>query len=43
MYVMPANLGFLALSGLAKPLTGEEGLKILERDHYRCQYVDWMA
>jgi hypothetical protein len=35
---MPANLGFLGLSRLAKPLTGEEGLKILERDHYRCQY-----
>jgi 5-methylcytosine-specific restriction endonuclease McrA len=35
---MPANLGFLGLSRLAKPLTGAEGLKILERDHYRCQY-----
>jgi 5-methylcytosine-specific restriction endonuclease McrA len=35
---MPANLGFLGLSRLAKPLTSEEGLKILERDHYRCQY-----
>jgi 5-methylcytosine-specific restriction endonuclease McrA len=35
---MPANLGFLGLSRLAKPLTGEEGLKILERDRYRCQY-----
>jgi 5-methylcytosine-specific restriction endonuclease McrA len=35
---MPANLGFLGLSRLAKPLTAEEGLKILERDHYRCQY-----
>ena len=23
---------------IAKPLTGEEGLKILERDRYRCQY-----
>jgi hypothetical protein len=32
------NLGFLGLSRLAKPLTGEEGLKILERDRYRCQY-----
>jgi 5-methylcytosine-specific restriction endonuclease McrA len=42
---MPANLGFLGLSRLAKPLTGEEGLKILERDHYRCQYcgLDGMA
>jgi len=35
---VPANLGFLGLSRPAKPLTGEEGLKILERDHYRCQY-----
>ena len=35
---MPANLGFLGLSRLAKPLTGEEGRKILERDRYRCQY-----
>ena len=35
---MPANLGFLGFSRLAKPLTGEEGLKILERDQYRCQY-----
>ena len=35
---MPANMGFLGLSRLAKPLTGEEGLKILERDKYRCQY-----
>jgi hypothetical protein len=34
---MPAKLGFLGLSRLAKPLTGEEGRKILERDHYRCQ------
>jgi len=32
------NLGFLGLSRLAKPLTGEEGLKILERDHYCCRY-----
>jgi 5-methylcytosine-specific restriction endonuclease McrA len=42
---MPANLGFLGLSRLAKPLTGEEGLKILERDHYRCRYcgLDGMA
>ena len=23
---------------LARPLTLEEGLKIMERDHYRCQY-----
>ena len=35
---MPTNLGFLGMSRLAKPLTGEEGLKILERDRYRCQY-----
>ena len=42
---MPANLGFLGLSRLAKPLTGEEGRKILERDRYRCQYcgLDGMA
>ncbi len=42
---MPANLGFLGLSRLAKPLSGEEGLKILERDQYRCQYcgLDGMA
>src|SRR5215472_6862905 len=35
---MPANLNFLGLSRLAKPLTGEEGRRILERDKYRCQY-----
>jgi 5-methylcytosine-specific restriction endonuclease McrA len=42
---MPANLGFLGINRLAKPLTGEEGIKILERDHYRCQYcgLDGMA
>jgi len=42
---MPANLGFLGMGRLAKPLTGEEGLKILERDKYRCQYcgLDGMA
>ena len=28
----------LGLNRLAKPLTSEEGLKILERDRYRCQY-----
>jgi 5-methylcytosine-specific restriction endonuclease McrA len=28
----------LGLSRLAKPLTSEEGRRILERDHYRCQY-----
>jgi 5-methylcytosine-specific restriction endonuclease McrA len=28
----------LGLTRLAKPLTSEEGHRILERDHYRCQY-----
>jgi 5-methylcytosine-specific restriction endonuclease McrA len=28
----------LGLTRLAKPLTSEEGRRILERDHYRCQY-----
>ena len=28
----------LGLSRLAKPLTSEEGRRILERDHYCCQY-----
>ena len=28
----------LGLSRLAKPLTSEEGRRILERDHYQCQY-----
>jgi 5-methylcytosine-specific restriction endonuclease McrA len=28
----------LGLTSLAKPLTSEEGRRILERDHYRCQY-----
>ncbi len=28
----------LGLTVLAKPLTSEEGRRILERDHYRCQY-----
>jgi 5-methylcytosine-specific restriction endonuclease McrA len=28
----------LGLSRLAKPLTSEEGHRILERDGYRCQY-----
>jgi 5-methylcytosine-specific restriction endonuclease McrA len=31
-----ANL--LGVAPLAKPLTSEEGRRILERDHYRCQY-----
>src|SRR5579862_8892716 len=26
------------LTSLAKPLSSEEGRRILERDHYRCQY-----
>ena len=35
----------LGLGRLAKPLTSEEGRRILERDHYRCQYcgLDGMA
>jgi 5-methylcytosine-specific restriction endonuclease McrA len=28
----------LRLAQIAKPLTREEGLKILERDQFRCQY-----
>jgi 5-methylcytosine-specific restriction endonuclease McrA len=28
----------LGLTRLAKPLTSEEGRRILERDQYRCQY-----
>jgi 5-methylcytosine-specific restriction endonuclease McrA len=28
----------LGLSRLAKPLTSEEGNRILERDHYQCRY-----
>jgi 5-methylcytosine-specific restriction endonuclease McrA len=28
----------LGLTRLAKPLTSAEGHRILERDHYRCQY-----
>src|SRR5215467_7906927 len=31
-------LGLPGLTRLAKPLTSEEGHKILERDRYRCQY-----
>lgn len=31
-------LGHLGLMPLAKPLTSEEGHRILERDRYRCQY-----
>ncbi len=33
---MPLNLTTLTL--VAKPISLEEGLKILERDQYRCQY-----
>jgi 5-methylcytosine-specific restriction endonuclease McrA len=29
---------FVKLSRLAKPLTWDEGLRILERDRYTCQY-----
>src|SRR5260370_38200387 len=35
---MPANAGFFGLTALARPLASEEGYKILERDHYCCQY-----
>ncbi len=42
---MRAVLGRLGLMPLAKPLTSNEGHKILERDRYRCQYcgLDAMA
>ena len=35
---MRTVLGRLGLMPLAKPLTSEEGNRILERDRYRCQY-----
>jgi 5-methylcytosine-specific restriction endonuclease McrA len=35
---MRAVLGRLGLMPLAKPLTSKEGYRILDRDHYRCQY-----
>jgi 5-methylcytosine-specific restriction endonuclease McrA len=35
---MPKALDVLGLTGIAKPLTSEEGHKILVRDRYRCQY-----
>src|SRR6476661_7692940 len=35
---MPTVLGRVGLTPLAKPLTSEEGHRILERDRYRCQY-----
>lgn len=34
---MPISKLF-GLTGLAKPLTSQEGRRILERDQYRCQY-----
>src|SRR5437588_11834824 len=35
---MRTVLGKLGLMPLAKPLSTEEGHRILERDRYRCQY-----
>jgi len=35
---MPALKDLVNLTRLAKPLTWEEGIRILERDRYRCQY-----
>ena len=29
---------FFGLTGLAKPLTSNEGRRVLQRDQYRCQY-----
>jgi 5-methylcytosine-specific restriction endonuclease McrA len=42
---MGTLLGRLGLMPLAKPLTSEEGHRILDRDRYRCQYcgLDGMA
>ena len=42
---MPATNDLVNLIGRAKPLTVKEGLNILERDRYRCQYcgLDGMA
>jgi 5-methylcytosine-specific restriction endonuclease McrA len=42
---MQSLLGRLGLMPLVKPLTSEEGHRILERDRYRCQYcgLDGMA
>lgn len=34
---MPIS-NLFGLTGLAKPLTSEEGRHVLERDQYRCQY-----
>src|SRR5690242_6875174 len=38
-------VNLFGLTGLAKPLTSEEGRRILERDQYRCRYcgLDGMA
>jgi 5-methylcytosine-specific restriction endonuclease McrA len=40
---MPLDL--MTLSLVSQPVTVEEGVRILERDHYRCQYcgLDGMA
>lgn len=35
---MPANGSLFGLTRLAKPLTLEEGYRILERDRYCCRY-----
>ena len=35
---MPNAFRLLGLNRLAKPLTYEEGKKVLERDHYQCRY-----
>ena len=42
---MPAITDLVKLRRLAKPLTWDEGLNILERDRFRCQYcgLDGMA
>jgi len=42
---METLLGRLGLMPLAKPLTSQEGHRILERDRYRCRYcgLDGMA
>ena len=35
---VPVPLNLVTLSLVASPVSGQEGLKILERDDYRCQY-----
>ena len=35
---MPAMTDLLKLGRIAKPLTLEEGMRILDRDRFRCQY-----